>query len=381
MRNKTVFSAIIWMLLQITTCVVGQQESSSSNSATSSVSPDIVTVGQVDLDSQSFAGDTNSLAVITLDASRLGTGTDFYSRASLVLQIGDKTKTFHRVSGDTDNNNHFVGESEGGDSLQLLKHTSAATGNQILIGSLVELDTALVYQFKSKPHDSNSNEIILEAKVRPSNEFPMTAEPPTLDSETAELMEKFHNESMQPGYTFATMIPEDPTPTISSAKAKSYKKDTDIISIMILWSKKSECRYSDLPADCDVNEETEDNMRALIDAAVAETNTAYNMSKIGVQLELVHAYRHPTYTESAADSSDILNVGVFGNTLARMSIPLDGTLDDVQWKRRKYRADMVSMFIDDPSYCGVGYIGTGFIPAPSAPFMYSIVAYDCATGM
>jgi hypothetical protein len=240
-----------------------------------------------------------------------------------------------------------------------------------------------VYQIKSDPYKPNSVEqILLKAKVRLSSDFPPSADPPEVDFETARLAVNFYEESMQPNYEFTTSIPEDDSgpQIVSSAKPMAYGKQTDIISFMVLWSKKSECTYSGLPEGCIVTEETEDNMRALIDASVAETNTVFTLSKIDIQLELVHAYRHPTYTEEEAEDTDFLGLGLWENTLGRMLTPIDGMLDDLQWKRKRYKADMVSLVIDAPPSCGMAYVGTGYSPAPSAPFMHSLVALDCAIG-
>lgn len=362
--------ALIWVFLAVPGCVRSQ------NVALTNSSVDIMALQEVDVPSEGTSSQ------IILDASSLGTGRQFYSKDSLTFQVGNQVKTFRRVLGDTANNNHFVGESATGDSLQLLRYASAKTGKEILIGSLVELDTKLVYQFKSEAYSSNSrSQVLMNAKVTPSHEFPLPDEPLELDAVTIKKMEEYHEKTLNASYSFKATIDEESSPTtVSSVKANSYSEDTDIISIMIVWTKQSECKYSNLTADCTTTNETEDNMRALIEAGIAESNSVYNLSGIGIQLELVHAYRHPTYTESEAYKTDFLKVGAYGNTLARMAIPLDGILDDVQWKRHKYSADMVSMFIDDKTYCGVAFVGTGYFPIPSAPFMYSVVGYDCVLG-
>ena len=56
---------------------------------------------------------------VLLDASSLGTGREFYSRPFLVLQVGGRTKTYQKILGDAKNNNHFVAESNTGDTLVL----------------------------------------------------------------------------------------------------------------------------------------------------------------------------------------------------------------------------------------------------------------------
>ena len=136
----------------------------------------------------------------------------------------------------------------------------------------------------------------------------------------------------------------------------------DVIDVMIVWTKTSECRNSGLIEDCILTAVTKSNMMGKIRLAIEETNSAFIRSGIGTRLRLVYAYLHPTYQES--DLATSLNHLTDGH---------DGVLDDVHEKRAKYGADAVSLWIDSIA-CGLGWIG------PFKEFMFSVVNYSCATG-
>lgn len=138
------------------------------------------------------------------------------------------------------------------------------------------------------------------------------------------------------------------------------------IDVMVIWTKKAECFKSELTADCTLTNITENNMRGLIDLAIAETNTAYNLSGVTTQLRLVHAYREPNYVEATTNA--------FNMALSSIRSKNDGIMDDVHEKRNMYGADIVAMIIDDPQYCGMAYLG------PSPDLMFSVTAWNCATG-
>ena len=138
------------------------------------------------------------------------------------------------------------------------------------------------------------------------------------------------------------------------------------IDVLVVWTKKAECRKSGLTAGCTLTATTENNIRGLIDLAVAETNTAYDLSGVTTQLRLVYAYRDPNYVEATTNA--------FNVALSSITSTNDGVMDDVHIKRNSYGADIVAMIIDDPQYCGMAYLG------PSIDLMFSVTAWNCATG-
>ena len=102
---------------------------------------------------------------------------------------------------------------------------------------------------------------------------------------------------------------------------------------------------------------------AQIQAAVDAANTAYANSGINARLRLVH-YAAANY----AQHSD------FSTNLNRLTGSGDGYMDDVHALRDAYGADMVSLWVEGGSYCGIGWVG------PYASYAFTVVARGCATG-
>jgi len=138
----------------------------------------------------------------------------------------------------------------------------------------------------------------------------------------------------------------------------------DIIDILVIWSHAAECRSSDLPLGCALNEMTRSNMRGIIQLGVEEANTAYILSGIETQLRLVFSYREPTNYQEV-DAYDMLDF---------ITLPNDGILDDVHEKRKKFGADLVSFVVDTRQTCGLGWIG------PKKQFMFSVQSWFCFAG-
>ena len=139
------------------------------------------------------------------------------------------------------------------------------------------------------------------------------------------------------------------------------------LDVMVVWTKQAECKKSFLAQDCTTfTSTTENNMRGLIDLAIAETNTAYTASGINTQLRLVHAYREPNYVEASTDK--------FSSALNAITSTTDGVMDDVHSKRIDYGADIVAFIINDSAACGLAWMG------PSSNLMFSVAHWECATG-
>merc|ERR1719232_224553 len=136
----------------------------------------------------------------------------------------------------------------------------------------------------------------------------------------------------------------------------------DSIDVMVLWTKKAECRNSYLGSSCTLTEQTRKNMFAKINLAVDETNTAFALSGINTQLRLVHAYLDVNYEESDMRKA-----------LEDITFTMDGNMDDVHVKRQTFSADLVSFWVDSNS-CGLAWVG------PHRNYMFSVVNWACATG-
>jgi len=146
--------------------------------------------------------------------------------------------------------------------------------------------------------------------------------------------------------------------------------DGSVLDVMVPWTEFAECANSGLPRGCEVNENTELNMLALVDLAIAETNTAYELSGVDTVLRLVHAYRESGYTEPASN--------VFNDALDGIRNMNDGVIDNVHDLRETFGADIVAMLIEGlpqvSGLCGLGFVG------PRKDLMFSITSWSCATG-
>jgi hypothetical protein len=97
--------------------------------------------------------------------------------------------------------------------------------------------------------------------------------------------------------------------------------------------------------------------------AVDTANLVYANSGIALRLRLVYA-GPANYAES----------GDFGTDLSRLTSTADGYMDNVGALRETYGADLVSLFVENGAYCGMGWIG------PNAGYGYTVVNRGCATG-
>ncbi len=106
-----------------------------------------------------------------------------------------------------------------------------------------------------------------------------------------------------------------------------------------------------------------DQINALIDAAIAQTNVAFQNSGIRPRVNLVHKVL-TAYTESGSSSGD----------LAQLANKADGVLDEVHALRDTHAADLVMLIVETAPGCGISYIGSQ-TSAPSAGF--GVVVRSC----
>jgi hypothetical protein len=205
--------------------------------------------------------------------------------------------------------------------------------------SIIDEKDAKIYRIAP---DADGDMIVT---VTGSNDFPPEIHP--VDEEEADNMER------------------NGSPKNRLGRGRNLQDDGSILDVMVVWTKKSECVQSGLPKGCTLTGDTEDNIRALIDLAVLETNTAYAASGVQTSLRLVHAYRHASYDEDS---------GSFSDALYRVRSSTDNIMDDVHGKRTTHGADMVALIIDHSAYCGIAFLG------PSIGNMFSVTARACATG-
>jgi len=140
----------------------------------------------------------------------------------------------------------------------------------------------------------------------------------------------------------------------SASPAQTPDSDTgNVIDIMIIYTAAARDAVGGQTA-----------MDALISLAVAETNGGYLNSNIGFSLNLVHT-EMTNYTTS----------GSFAIDVNRLQSKTDGFMDSIHTSRDNHYADMVGLFIDNPSACGRAYaINAGEAEA------FQVTHWSCATG-
>ncbi|HKU86102.1 MAG TPA: M12 family metallo-peptidase, partial [Casimicrobiaceae bacterium] len=105
------------------------------------------------------------------------------------------------------------------------------------------------------------------------------------------------------------------------------------------------------------------SMGAQAQQAVDTANLVYANSGIALRLRLVYA-GPANYVES----------GDFNTDLSRLTSGADGYMDSVSALRETYGADLVSLFVENGAYCGMGWIG------PNAGYGFTVVNRGCASG-
>ena len=139
--------------------------------------------------------------------------------------------------------------------------------------------------------------------------------------------------------------------------------DGSRLDVLVLWTAKAECRRSGLPAGCTLTTTTKANIEATINLAITETNVGYAASGVNTQLRLVHAAL-TNYDDTRG----------FSSALSDLRGTSDAYMNEAHTLRTQYGADIVALLIDDPQYCGLGYLG------PRNDLMFSVTAWNCATG-
>ncbi len=110
-------------------------------------------------------------------------------------------------------------------------------------------------------------------------------------------------------------------------------------------------------------------IEALIDAGMAELNTAMVNSQIATSFVLVDT-QEVIYTES----------GSLGTDLTRLREPGDGSLDEVHDLRDAAMADIVLLITAPGDVCGIANIGVGPGLTPTPQNAFGVVSYTCVTG-
>jgi hypothetical protein len=113
-------------------------------------------------------------------------------------------------------------------------------------------------------------------------------------------------------------------------------------------------------------------MQSLIALGVSETNQGYTNSGVIQRITLAHS-AEVVYTE-------VVGAGAaFSPALSALTSKTDGVMDEVHTLRDTYKADMVSLWINDTGSCGLAWLmTTASLAFESSAF--SVVHHGCATG-
>lgn len=144
----------------------------------------------------------------------------------------------------------------------------------------------------------------------------------------------------------------------SNTQADAQADSCSTIDVMVVYNATSTAAVGGTAA-----------MQSLIDLAVAETNQSYLNSGITQRIRLVHS-EEVSYNETNFDWNAALNC---------VTNPSDGCLDNVPVLRNTYGADLVSFWVENQGYCGLGWFMSSISPS-FAPNGYNVVSRTCATG-
>ena len=251
-----------------------------------------------------------------------------------------------------DSPSFWYGQDDKGNNLNIVRGKSG-----VIAGSFTDNDAKLVYQIGTD-HDGSPT-----VTITPSEQFKPYGHP----KERGDANDVgFPTRKLLRGVNVDNVVAE------TSVDGRKLQTTTNSeVDIMVVWTKKAECRYSNKAAGCTPNDTTQDAFMALVNLAIEETNQAFINSGVHLQLRLVHAYRDTTgYVEIDPAGGDT----AYDRALDHISYPNDGYLDNVHTLRNQYGADVVAMLIDDPALCGLAWKG------PNEADMFSVTAWDCAIG-
>jgi len=114
----------------------------------------------------------------------------------------------------------------------------------------------------------------------------------------------------------------------------------------------------------------ENSTLSMIDAAIAESNQAYQNGGMGLRLRL-----------AGTAEVDYTGAGDLGVDLSAVRATGDGKMDEIHALRNSLGADLVALVVEtDPKYCGMAYVLTNPSSTSSALSGFSVVKRTCMTG-
>ena len=165
------------------------------------------------------------------------------------------------------------------------------------------------------------------------------------------------SEVQMSGDVCPVVVPTGQVPPGGGAPPVAGDGSVAVIDILVVYSSASRTAYGQA------------GIEAMIQAAVADANTAYLNSQISATLNLKAMVETP-YVED----------GSISNALARLQAPADGYMDEVHALRETYAADIVSLVCEDSTSAGIGYVMT--TPSASfAPYAFNVVFSGALSGL
>ena len=133
--------------------------------------------------------------------------------------------------------------------------------------------------------------------------------------------------------------------------------DGSVFDVMILFTKPAQDSAGGI-----------DDMNALVELAIIESNQVFANCGITARLRLVYQSK-VGYQEN----------GDFGDHLSRLAGTNDGNMDDIHAIRDAVGADLVALLVQDGEYCGLAYLMTS-LSTGFASSAFSVTNWGCAVG-
>lgn len=137
------------------------------------------------------------------------------------------------------------------------------------------------------------------------------------------------------------------------------------IDVLVMYTRRAMCQQAYLPNNCEYNDLNRAPIEARISLAIDESNTAYVLSDVYVNLNLVHQELAPDYDDNES----------YGLILSDFKSNNDDKLDKVHELRQQYNADLAVLVVENAQYCGLGYMFNG-----NEEYGFSVTSRKCMTG-
>lgn len=153
------------------------------------------------------------------------------------------------------------------------------------------------------------------------------------------------------------VVPTGQTPPGGNTPPVAGDGSVATIDLLVLYTPASRILYGQA------------GIEAMIQAAVADANTAYQNTQISAALNL-KAMVEIAYTED----------GNINNALSRLQSATDGIMDQAHSLRETYAADVVTLVCEDSNSAGIGYVMT--TPSTSfAPYAFNVIYSGALSGL